>query len=432
MKIHHTPFINAVALALAVFVSQAAKAQHALQGTNQVFQPTIHSIEVNRDGMQPSPPVIGLQAGEMLDVSFDELHSVRKQYYFTVVHCDANWQQSSLWPNEYCVDEQEDQITDIRTSFNTRLPYIHYQFTFPSEHLAVKQSGNYLLRVYTYDAQGAKVPAIDYRIYVVDDAVAISGNAFRSNWADQFETHQEVNFSINTSALRITSPYQEIKVNVLQNWRYDNAWSDVKPFMVRNSELDYSYTDGRNQFEGGNEFRHFDTRSIRTQLDQVRRIRFDDSLYYVDLWEGNRRTFLSYLSYGDLNGGYIIKCDENEDAAINGEYAWVKFFLAYDAPVVDGDLYVCGNFNGWQMGPQNRMVYNYSRKGYELKILLKQGYYDYEYLYVQNGKTRAETEPAEGDHSETTNTYTVLVYYRQLGELFDKLVGYKNLGSGLQ
>ena len=68
------------------------------------------------------------------------------------------------------------------------------------------------------------------------------------------------------------------------------------------------------------------------------------------------------------------------------------------------------------------MEYNSLDKAYQATVLLKMGAYDYQYLWVEDGEKAAQTKPAEGDWYETKNEYLILLYYRQRGSRYDRLI----------
>ena len=68
------------------------------------------------------------------------------------------------------------------------------------------------------------------------------------------------------------------------------------------------------------------------------------------------------------------------------------------------------------------MEYNEREKAYQSTVLLKQGAYDYQYLWVPDGESAGQTKPTEGDWYETKNEYLILLYYRQRGSRYDRLV----------
>lgn len=61
------------------------------------------------------------------------------------------------------------------------------------------------------------------------------------------------------------------------------------------------------------------------------------------------------------------------------------------------------------------------------EVYLKQGFYNYKFALKRNGKTDYNT--IGGNHYQTENTFTVLVYYRSVGDLYDRVIGMGNLES---
>lgn len=393
-----------------------------LRNDDHVYQKYIQAVEISRVGFDLADPIIVLNTDDRFFVSFDDLHRSFIQYYYQVQHCNANWEKSEIWTNEYIEGDEEGQAERFEPSFNTRTTYTHYNFSFPNDRMIIKKSGNYILRVYSRDQQGNEVNAFTRRCLVVDPKVSVNATIRRAGTSEDYETKQEVDFQINTAGYRIDSPYQDIKVVILQNWRWDNALTNLKPYMVRNEVLDYDFDNGTNLFDGINEFRRFDLKSIKLLSEKVREISFDDTMFYVKLWESEKRTFKEYIIEEDINGKFLLKTDDEPSVSNYGEYAIVKFFLPFEAPIVEGNLYVAGGFNCWQYTPDNKMEYNYRRKGYDASILFKQGYYNYLYVMLPNHSKTGDATWVEGNHSITRNTYTILVYHRSRGELYDELI----------
>ena len=76
-----------------------------------------------------------------------------------------------------------------------------------------------------------------------------------------------------------------------------------------------------------------------------------------------------------------------------------------------------------------KMIYNSQRKAYELALQLKQGYYNYMYAFRQQGSDKLNISAFEGSHSEAQNTYTVYVYFHQVGSRYERLVGFTRVGQ---
>jgi hypothetical protein len=77
------------------------------------------------------------------------------------------------------------------------------------------------------------------------------------------------------------------------------------------------------------------------------------------------------------------------------------------------------------------MQYNAEKGVYETSLFLKQGYYDYMYVTIdQNDPKRIPSfADTEGNIWETENEYMILVYYRPLGGRADELIGMTRLSS---
>jgi hypothetical protein len=68
------------------------------------------------------------------------------------------------------------------------------------------------------------------------------------------------------------------------------------------------------------------------------------------------------------------------------------------------------------------MTYDELNEEYETAMLLKQGYYEYQFRQA-DGKTLKTM----GDFFETENEYSTLVYYKGQGARYDRLVGYSRV-----
>ncbi len=398
--------------------------------TDSVYISGIKSVQLEKNGLMLSEPVITLNSGDYLNLSFDDFDLNINDLYYTVLHCDFDWKQSEIWQNEYLYLDMEDQITDYEYSFGTLLPYVHYNLVFPNDRIIITKSGNYILQVYTKTPDGGKNVYFTKRFYVVEPLTDIIGSAKRAASAEYFDTKQEVNFTVNTGDLYVSSPFQEIKVAVLQNYRWDNALLDLKPKMVRNNIIDYNFDDDRNLFDGGNEFRYLNLRTLRSAIDKIAHIEYTDTIHKVYTRPESFRTFKNYIFEKDANGKYFLETDDERSVNTMGEYAEVHFRLSAPAPNVEGDFYVAGRFNDWKYNHENIMTYDYRNKMYTANIILKQGYYDYVYMFVDRKNPVGDVTVVEGNHSETVNIYTVLVYYKAIGSRYDRLIGFLEIESG--
>jgi len=75
------------------------------------------------------------------------------------------------------------------------------------------------------------------------------------------------------------------------------------------------------------------------------------------------------------------------------------------------------------------MKFNFDRKGYEINLFLKQGYYNYIYVLKEKGKTTGDETVIEGSHWDTENDYTIYVYFHETGSFYDRLVAVNFLNT---
>jgi hypothetical protein len=398
-----------------------------LRYDNHVYSGNIRTIQLYREGWEFSIPLITLGSDEKLRLAFDDLDGSLKHYKYSLMHCSAAWKPTNLSQPEYLDGLTEDYINEYEYSFNTLQAYTHYTLSFPGENVRPLLAGNYILKVFIDDADRTLV--FTRRLMIAAPGVSVNMQVKRATDIDYHNYRQEIDFSIDCGDYMIDNPFVDMKVILMQNNRWDNAKYDLKPRFVRGNILDFDYEDV-NVFSGGNEFRHFDIKSLRWNSDRIRRIYSDSAGEHVTLLDDERMAFKNYYSDKDINGAFLIKSEDNvRNSDIEAEYVWVHFFLQYDAPMIEGGLYVFGGLSDWRVSKDCKMTYNYSRKGYECLLYLKQGYYNYQYVFVENGKTIADESLTEGMHFETENQYTVLVYNREKGTIYDKLIAVKQMNT---
>jgi hypothetical protein len=384
-----------------------------------VFSKSIKTVQFYKQGWEFSYPIIDLNDNTPLLFSFDDLANNPKNLNYVIVLCDADWMPSRLSYSEYLDGFYQNPIMDYRASFNTHISYVHYSLQIPNENIKVKLPGNYILLVYEDNEDN---PLIIKRFVAVDQKVDININVKRPTLPRYQNNYQEVDFTISYGNFPIENPYQNIKTVVVKNNQWKFALTDLKPVFVRDNELVYNDA-YKNLFLGGNEYRSFDIKSLKYQSANIQSIEPRYDAYYVRLKPDKPRNNISYLSSEDLNGKYLIQNQEGTNADYDAEYVHVLLTFPMEAPLVDGDIYVYGGFSDFNCYDDYKMTYNLERNAYELDMLVKQGYYNYQYVYVPKKSTEVDERYFEGSFYETENNYVVYVYYRPFGSRYDRLIG---------
>lgn len=395
---------------------------------DRVYQNSIKTVQFNVKNVDLSLPVVQLGGGEMLELSFDDLDAEYQDYTYTIIHCDRNWKETGIPSSEYIDGFLEMNISNYEFSFNTVQRYLHYSFSFPNQNFSFKLSGNYILLVYK-DFNREK-PIITRRFRVYENLIQIEAAVRLPMEISKRQTHHQVDVVVNYPDHDIQNPFQNIALHVQQNYRWDNMKTDMQPIFVKNGQLIYDNMGGVT-FEGSNEYRWIDTRSLRYQPENVSAIWYDpDSLKnHVFLMPDKVFNKDHYVSTPDINGAYSIGIREGNDPNRDADYVLVHFMLKYDEPLTSGGLYLFGGLTEWQIQPKYRLDYSYRDGVYECTAYLKQGYYNYQYIYLKDGETVGETEVTEGSFYAARQIYTFYVYYQLMSSRYDRLIGHSIITS---
>lgn len=352
--------------------------------------------------------------GTPLVFSFDDLEADQKTYEYKIEHMSFDWKPSSLFSNEYIDGFQQQTIQEYENSFNTLQDYTHYKIEIPNSTLKIKKSGNYQISI--IDPLGNIV--LKRRFTYYENLVQIAAKALRSKISGQSLTDQGVEFTINHPQLRFNNPSEELKIALVQN----NNWQTVitqfdEPYYKRN-QLVYNTNSGGN-FKGGNEFLNFDNKAISATNLKIQKVE-KKQIYHHILHQDEPRANKPYTYSPDINGAFLVRA-LNSSSVTEADYARIYFSLKTQ-DLKDQKIYVYGAFNNYATGLENEMHYNKETDSYTASLLLKQGFYNYNYISLDN-KNKPNLTAFSGSFYQTENSYTLLVYYRPMNSDFDRVIG---------
>ncbi len=395
-----------------------------------VYSPSIRTPQLYMAGNQLGYPILRLGTSDQLELHFDDLDNTVKNYYYSVVLCNEDWTPAEVTEFDYIKGFNQIRIENYQLSSISQTRYTHYQAVFPDPNCQVIHSGNYMLKVFL-DGDTSKL-AFTKRFLVSNSKISIESQFLQPLNFDLSATHQRIQLRLNVASVNPTNALDQIKVVILQNYRWDNALHGIKPNLYFNNDLQYN-TDDAILFEGGMEYRWLDLQSFRYLSDRVQSATDNNNVYDVIAKPDGDRSKMDYYYYKDYNGKFYIQTTESINAQYQTDYANVHFsFVPKDIEAfADKDVYVLGNFTGGGLNDSSRMTFNADKGRFERTFQLKNGYYSYEYVTVDKNDPTMKPSFAftEGNHIATQNEYIILVYYRPPAGRADELIGLSKFNS---
>lgn len=415
---------------------------------DDVYVDYIRSVEWGRKGAPLSLPHIDLGGNGVLRLAFDDMDDVDKTFRYEIIYCTKDWERSDLEEIQYFNGYNNEIIQDADASVGKYANYLHYELEIPNENVELTRSGNYLLII--YEDEYDKIPVITRRFMLVEPITNVYVDLIRPYKVDKLRTHQELDITINLKDIRVSNPLNEVSITIMQNGRWDNIQSNIKPRYNLGSDLKFNSPD-LITFPASKEFRNFDIRTLDFTSINVHSIDLyrDGTDVLLDL--AYPRSETAFIYNPDANGQFVIQKSRSaiqnplfldqdfvqntliaefrsNEKNLDAEYANVIFSLK--TPPQLGDVYVVGKFSDWLPRPEYRMEYDSNNEIYLVEAKFKQGYYDFMYALVSDTETEEfNISKLEGDWYETENEYTVFVYLSQFGAISDRLIAVTTIGS---
>ncbi len=381
----------------------------------------IKTINFKGDTSESQLPILKL--GDKLVLEFDALNGEEADFYYKIEHYDYNWKPSILVKSEYLNGFDNQRILDYENSFNTFQIYSHYILQIPnSQTRGFLVSGNYMIKIYdNYDEL-----VFSRKFMVYDDKVSVGVDIKRSRDVSVVNEKHTVDITISSNFKNFNNLKETVNTLIIQNNNLNTAITGLKPLYTLGNQLIYKY-DTESSFWAGNEYLFIDTKDLRVATLGTRSIELKE-LYHNYLYTDLIRANIPYTYNPDINGNFLITALDRENPSIEADYAWVHFSLEHDEIFGDKSIHVYGNFNNYAIEESTKMYFDEYSNTYTVPILLKQGFYNYKYVVVDNNGQIKEGE-ISGNFYQTENDYKVLVYYRYLGARYDRLLGIGNGNS---
>ncbi len=364
-----------------------------------------------------------LKLNEVLNLEFDTLGNEQDDYYYSIEHFNFDWTPSNLNKQEYLEGFDDLRIRDFDTSFNTYQSFTHYRLAIPNNQTRLKVSGNYLIKI--YDDNDTLMFSRKFMLF--ENLTTVEATVKRSRDVRNINQKQQVDFKVSSPSITFVNPAKTVKTTIIQNNNLRTTVNHLTPKYTLGRDLIYQQ-DNASSFWGGNEYLFFENKEIRSATSAIRYTDLKD-LYHSYLYEDIVRANNPYTYNPDINGNFLVTAlNTTNNLALEADYAVIHFSLTLDQLTTDESVHVYGNFNNYDINETTKMTYNEDTKTYQTNMMLKQGFYNYKYILVDS-EGNVDEGAISGDFWQTENNYKILVYYRNLGERFDRIIGFGEVNS---
>ena len=393
---------------------------NSAEAQGKIFSKKVNTLQIVADDDFMSPPVITLDGEKKVKVSFDEMSHDFHRLIYHIEHCNPDWSTTTdLLESDFLEGFNDIVIDDYFNATATTVIYTHYSFTVPNERCQLKLSGNYRITVIDDDS-GEQL--LEARLMIVDQKTDLMLNATTNTDIDVNKSHQQLSMKLNYRHLNVTNPDEEIFTIVTQNERNDNMRINVRPTMRNSEGMEWSHNRDL-IFDGGNEYRKFETLSLSHPTMGIDEIGWDGTNYNAFPFIAEPRR--NYVYDVDANGAFYIRNSDNSENETTCDYVYVNYRLKTgDRPF--GNVVINGKWTNHADKNLYVAKYNDEDDCYSLRILQKQGYYSYQYLLSDNNGNSSQLD-SEGNFHETENRYQAYVYFKAQGKRYWQLVGYRQL-----
>lgn len=397
------------------------------QGVPVAFTaPHIGAVRLHPVGAPLGGPFLELGGDAQLVLRYDDLSGEWPEHEWTMVHCTADWMAfTDLGDWEYLEGWNPAELTNIENSFGGSVAFAHSSTQIPSRDLAPTRSGHYLLIVHE---AGDPDALILMRRMVVYERITAVDIAFRRPLdAGKVPTHQRLEVEVELPpGHRWSNPMRDIRLSVVQNMAWPWARHDIGATRVLGNAITYAQQPELT-FAGGDRWRSANLKSLAYLAPGIERISeskgTEGPLWQIRMSRDESRRFRMQSSRRDLKGAFTVHNDRFDDVELTSDYLDVEFRLEHRDFGSVPSVYLYGALSGWDLDPNFKMEYHEASQEFRLDATLKQGWYDYQYVSIDEGPAAFE-----GAHAGTPNRYHVYVHAPD-PDGTDRIIGFEALDS---
>ncbi len=377
----------------------------------------VKSVQFYRSRNEQNPPIIELNSGDRLKLTFDALTDFSMQYRIEFTHHDKDWRRSILLPEEYLSGLQELYITGGRRNLLNRPSYFSYSTEFPNRNTSFRVSGNYLMHVYE-QSSNRKVMVLPFFVHENEGQIQsrvekLFTTGFRGRAQHQlFSDYDYPDF--------IQFPQFDLHFAFAQNqfWgqtQYPTIFSTIGDGMIE------FHQSRKEAYPADFEFNTIDLSELsELSADGFRFLDFDQASVPPALLLREDVQNLSADTIRTRRNRFGIIKNSRESQYLEATFSFIPRFDVQS----DTDLFLTGDFIQWQILPEFRLQVDSTLGWWQASAVLKQGSYAYKYVLVRNGEV--DFLSTEDGFTRNRQEYQSFVYYYDPNRNFYRLLSTMN------
>ena len=163
-----------------------------------------------------------------------------------------------------------------------------------------------------------------------------------------------MNLKINYGDLETSNSQEDFKIVLIQNRDWKHALMGLAPtqFIPNEKTLIFNYFNDEMLFAGLNNFRFFDARSISYRGQNVMAIQPSKRGLELILEMEYQKRFSFSQPLNKVKWHFLYSNLDINTRDFNSEYVWINFRIDMDK--INGDVFIHGDFNNWQLNVQNK------------------------------------------------------------------------------
>ena len=377
------------------------------------------SLTVRNPNDFMAPALIRMGTPDRLTINFDIPGDQHNYLRYRLRHLNADGTPSRLLESEFTSGFNEGIIDDFAYSSNTFVHYVNYNLEIPNDDVSILASGNYVIEIFDEEEPESVLAEIPFS--VSEDKAVTSADVTTHTDHGYNTEFQQLRIEVDAGRLGNINPYRDLIVTVMQNNRPETLKTLSHPLRVESGKVLFEHSPEL-IFEAGNEYRRFETVRADYAGMSVDSVKFYDNHWHAWLAKDEDRTESPYIYDSTQHGRFMIDEYNATDPDLGADYITVHFTL--DTSARGGDIYIDGDLSGHRNSDFNKMTYDARDGLYHGEMLLKQGSYNYQYVFVPYGEEKGKPSKIEGNKYETRNEYLVRVYLREPGSRGDRLIGH--------